>query len=66
MGTQPVLLAVGADVPAKNLSEFVAMAKVKPGAVTYGSSGEGTAVRGRAHADLAGELEPYLVTAADA
>jgi len=44
MGTQPVLLAVGADVPAKNLSEFVAMAKVKPGAVTYGSSGEGTAV----------------------
>ena len=44
MGTQPVLLAVGADVPAKNLSEFVALAKTKPGTVTYGSSGEGTAV----------------------
>jgi tripartite-type tricarboxylate transporter receptor subunit TctC len=44
MGTQPVLLAVGADVPAKSLSEFVAMAKAKPGMVTYASSGEGTAV----------------------
>ncbi len=30
MGTQPVLLAVGGDVPAKNLTEFVAMAKAKP------------------------------------
>ena len=26
-------------------------------------TGDGTLVRGRVHADLAGELEPYLVTA---
>jgi tripartite-type tricarboxylate transporter receptor subunit TctC len=44
MGTQPVLLAVGASVPARNLPEFVAMARAKPGIVTYGSSGEGSAV----------------------
>jgi tripartite-type tricarboxylate transporter receptor subunit TctC len=44
MGTQPVLLAVGNDVPARNVAEFVAMAKAKPGTVTYGSSGEGSAV----------------------
>jgi tripartite-type tricarboxylate transporter receptor subunit TctC len=44
MGTQPVLLLVGSQVPAKNLAEFVAMAKAKPGAVSYGSSGEGSAV----------------------
>ncbi len=44
MGTQPVLLFVGSDVPARNISEFVAMAKAKPGAVSFGSSGEGSAV----------------------
>jgi tripartite-type tricarboxylate transporter receptor subunit TctC len=44
MGTQPVLFAVGGDVPARNVAEFVAMAKAKPGAVSYGSSGEGSAV----------------------
>lgn len=44
MGTQPVLLCVGSQVPAKNLAEFVAMAKAKPGGVSYGSSGEGSAV----------------------
>lgn len=44
MGTQPVLLAVGNDVPARNVAEFVAMSKAKPATVTYGSSGEGSAV----------------------
>jgi len=44
MGTQPVLLLVGSQVPAKTLPEFVAMAKAKPGMVSYGSSGEGSAV----------------------
>jgi tripartite-type tricarboxylate transporter receptor subunit TctC len=42
MGTQPVLFLVGSHVPASTLAEFVAMAKAKPGTVTYGSSGEGT------------------------
>ena len=44
MGTQPVLFLVGSQVPANTLAEFVAMAKAKPGTVSYGSSGEGTAV----------------------
>ena len=44
MGTQPVLLMVGSQVPARNVAEFVAMAKAKPGTVSYGSSGEGSAV----------------------
>ena len=44
MGTQPVLLWVGNDVPARTVAEFVAMAKAKPGSVSYGSSGEGSAV----------------------
>ena len=44
IGTQPVLLWVGSQVPARNLTEFVTMAKTKPGVVSYGSSGEGSAV----------------------
>jgi len=44
IGTQPVLLFVGSEVPARTLSEFVAMARAKPGAVSFGSSGEGSAV----------------------
>jgi tripartite-type tricarboxylate transporter receptor subunit TctC len=35
---------VGSQVPAKSLAEFVSMAKAKPGEVSYGSSGEGSAV----------------------
>ena len=44
MGTQPVLFLAGSQVPASTLAEFVAMAKAKPGTVSYGSSGEGSAV----------------------
>lgn len=44
VATQPVLLGVGANVPAKNVAEFVAMAKEKNGKVSYASSGEGSAV----------------------
>lgn len=44
MATQPVLFAVGKHVPARTLSEFVEYAKKKDGAVTFGSSGEGSAV----------------------
>jgi tripartite-type tricarboxylate transporter receptor subunit TctC len=44
MGTQPVLLLVGSQVPAKTLAEFVSLAKSKPGEISYGSSGEGSAV----------------------
>lgn len=44
MGTQPVLFLVGAQVPAGTLKDFVALAKAKPGTLSYGSSGEGSAV----------------------
>jgi tripartite-type tricarboxylate transporter receptor subunit TctC len=46
----PNVLVVHAGVPAKTLAEFVALAKKKPGQLTYGSSGVG----GAGH--LAGEL----------
>lgn len=38
----PFLLVVNANHPAKTASEFIAMARAKPGAITYGSSGAGT------------------------
>ena len=34
---------VSADVPAKNLKEFIALAKSKPGQLNYGSAGSGSA-----------------------
>jgi tripartite-type tricarboxylate transporter receptor subunit TctC len=38
----PPIFIVGADVPAKTLQEFVALAKAKPGEITYGSFGVGS------------------------
>lgn len=38
----PSLVVVNANVPAKNLKEYVALAKSKPGAVNYGSAGNGS------------------------
>jgi tripartite-type tricarboxylate transporter receptor subunit TctC len=46
----PNVLVVNTDVQAKTLAEFVALAKQKPGQLTYGSSGVGSA------GHLAGEL----------
>jgi tripartite-type tricarboxylate transporter receptor subunit TctC len=39
----PYILVVNAELPAKTLQEFVALAKSKPGAMNYGSTGVGAA-----------------------
>ena len=39
----PSLYVVHPDVPAKNLKEFVALAKAQPGQMNYGSAGNGSA-----------------------
>jgi tripartite-type tricarboxylate transporter receptor subunit TctC len=40
--TAPNVLIVGQAVPARTLAEFIALAKQKPGALSYGSAGIGT------------------------
>ncbi len=40
--TQPYLLAVPSSLPAQSVAELVALAKAKPGALNYGSAGNGT------------------------
>ena len=42
LGGPPAVLAVNPKVPANNLKEFVALAKAKPGSLSYGSPGNGT------------------------
>ena len=39
----PSLYVVREDLPAKNLKEFIALAKAKPGTLNYGSAGNGSA-----------------------
>ena len=50
IGSQPNILVVNPNVPAKSMAELIALAKAKPGALNYASSGIGTA------AHLAGAL----------
>jgi tripartite-type tricarboxylate transporter receptor subunit TctC len=38
----PNIMTVNADVPAKTMAEFVALAKAQPGKFSYGSSGNGS------------------------
>jgi len=42
IGIAPVVLAVNLDVPAKNVAEFIALAKSKPGDLKYASGGIGS------------------------
>jgi len=48
--TAPLIFIVNPNVPAKSVKELVALAKVKPGALNFGSSGNGSSNH------LAGEL----------
>jgi tripartite-type tricarboxylate transporter receptor subunit TctC len=48
--SQPYLLLVNASLPARTVRELVALARARPGALTYGSSGVGSVLH------LAGEL----------
>jgi tripartite-type tricarboxylate transporter receptor subunit TctC len=38
------VLVINKDLPARDLKEFIALAKASPGALSYGSSGPGTAI----------------------
>ena len=64
----PAVMVVPEGLPARTLAEFIALAKARPGAVTYGSAGIGasTHLAGALLAQLAGiELQhvPYRGTA---
>jgi tripartite-type tricarboxylate transporter receptor subunit TctC len=50
IGRLPVVMLVNKDLPAKDLKEFVALAKAKAGALNFGSGGNGTLLH------LTGEL----------
>ncbi len=50
IGLSPYVLTLHPSVPAKNLSEFIALAKAKPGTINYSSVGDASL------AHLAGEL----------
>ncbi len=42
IGSLPLVIAVNKDVPVSNIKELVALAKSKPGSLSYGTSGAGT------------------------
>ena len=44
LGNAPNMLIVNADAPAKTLSEYIALAKQKPGEITYATAGVGTSL----------------------
>ena len=50
IGSVPTVLVVNRSLPAQNVKQLVALAKARPGALTYGSGGSGTTEH------LAGEM----------
>ena len=54
MGSVPLIVAINNDVPAKNLKELVALAKSKPGHVTFASASTSQLVSTEMLASMAG------------
>ena len=54
MGSVPLIVTVNNDVPAKTLKEFVALAKAKPGYVTFASASTSQLVSAAVLASMAG------------
>lgn len=54
IGSTPILLVAHPSLPANNVSEFIALAKAKPGQINYGSQGNGSS------SHLATELFKYM------
>ncbi|NMM04717.1 tripartite tricarboxylate transporter substrate binding protein [Polaromonas sp.] len=54
LGSVPLIIAVNNDVPAKNLREFVDLAKAKPGNVTFASASTSQLVSSEVLASMAG------------
>jgi tripartite-type tricarboxylate transporter receptor subunit TctC len=44
IGSGPFLMAVPASLPVKNVKEFIELARSKPGALNFGSSGKGSSL----------------------
>ena len=54
LGSVPLIVAVNNDVPAKNLREFVSLAKAKPGNVTFASASTSQLVSSEMLGSMAG------------
>src|SRR5258708_29908044 len=54
INSSDLLMVINPEVPAKNLKEFIALAKAKPGVLNYASSGPGTPYH------MAGQLFQYM------
>ncbi len=54
LGSVPLIVGVNNDVPAKTLREFVALAKAKPGSVTFASASASQRVSSEMLASMAG------------
>ena len=54
MGSVPLIVAVNNDVPAKTLAEFIALAKAKPGAVTFATASTSQRISSEMLASMAG------------
>jgi tripartite-type tricarboxylate transporter receptor subunit TctC len=54
LGSVPLIVAINNDVPAKTLKEFIAMAKAKPGHVTFASASTSQLVSAEVLANMAG------------